>query len=60
MRSSASEPAKSEPPFEERSPLQPTRRVEAEAAGSVMVAAEARTSAPSRKAESVKGEAEGE
>jgi hypothetical protein len=37
----------------EKSPLQPTRRVEAVRAGSVMVAAEASASAPSRKAESV-------
>ena len=59
MRKSLSSPAKSEPPFALRLPLQPTRSVEAEAAGNVMVAAEARTSAPSRKAESEKGEAEG-
>ena len=52
MRKSDSEPAKSEPPFEDRSPLQPMRSVEAEAAGSVIVAACANTSAPSRKPES--------
>ena len=47
MRSSASAPAKRLPPFAARSPLQPMRSVEAEAAGSVMVAAVAKTSAPS-------------
>ena len=41
-------------------PLQPTRSVEEAAAGSVMVADCWRTSAPSRKADSVKGVAEGE
>ena len=44
---------KSEPPLVERSPLQPMRRVEAEAEGRVMAAACAKTSAPSRKADSV-------
>ena len=53
-------PVKSEPPFVARLPLQPMRRDEEAAAGSVMVAAEAKTSAPSRKPERVKGEAEGE
>jgi hypothetical protein len=43
-----------------RSPLQPTRSVEAARAGSVMAAASWKASAPSRKAESVWGEAEGE
>jgi hypothetical protein len=47
------DPLKSEPPFEVRSPLQPTRKVEDEAAGSVTATAEAKTSVPSRKAESV-------
>ena len=51
MRSSAREPSKSEPPLAEKSPLHPTRSVAEEAAGSVMVAACAKTSAPSRKAE---------
>ena len=60
MRISASEPAKRLPAFTERSPLQPMRRVEEARAGSVMVAEEARTSAPSRKAESVFGEADDE
>ena len=61
MRRLLSAPAKSEPPFADRSPLQPTRRVEAEAAGRVMVVAEvAKTSAPSRKPETVGGEAVGE
>jgi hypothetical protein len=53
-------PAKRLPALVERSPLQPTRSVEAEAAGSVMLTAKAKTSAPSRKAESVLDEAEGE
>jgi len=48
MRKSLSAPAKSEPPFALRLPLQPTRSVEAEAAGSVMFAACAITSVPSR------------
>jgi hypothetical protein len=52
MRRSERLPAKRLPPFVARSPLQPMRRVEAEAAGSVMVAAEASASAPSRKIES--------
>jgi hypothetical protein len=43
-----------------RSPLQPTRRVEAERGGSVIVAAVENTRAPSRKAESVGGDDEGE
>ena len=60
MRRSATVPAKSEPPFVARLPLQPMRRDEEAAAGSVMVGAEAKTSAPSRKPERVKGEAEGE
>ncbi len=60
MRSSASASAKRLPPFEVRLPLQPTRSVEEEAAGSVMVALRAKTSAPSRKAESVMVEADGE
>jgi len=46
-------PAKGLPPFTVRSPLQPTRSVEEARAGSVMVAACAKTSAPSRKAVSV-------
>lgn len=46
--------------FVTKSPLQPTRSEEAEAAGSVMEVAEAKTSAPSRKARSGKGAAEGE
>jgi len=41
MRRSETEPAKRLPPFVARSPLQPTRSVEEEAAGSVMVAPEA-------------------
>jgi len=60
MRISASEPEKRLPELEVRSPLQPTRSVEEARAGSVMVAAEAKTNAPSRKAEREKGEAEGE
>ena len=60
MRRSERLPAKSEPPFAVRLPLQPTRSEEEEAGGSEMAAADARKSAPSRKAESVKGEAEGE
>jgi hypothetical protein len=60
MRRSETLPAKRLPPFVARSPLQPMRRVEAEAAGSVMVAAEARASAPSRKAVSGNGDADGE
>ena len=59
MRSSAREPAKRLPPLVVRSPLQPTRSVEAAREGSVTAGAEAKTSAPSRKAESVKGEDEG-
>ena len=47
------EPEKRDPEFEVKSPLQPTRRVEAEAAGSVIVRVELITTAPSRKAESV-------
>ena len=39
MRSSASVPVKRLPALAERSPLQPTRRVEAVAAGSVMAGA---------------------
>jgi len=57
MRRSLREPLKSEPPFEVRSPLHPTRREEAEAAGSVMVAAEEKTSEPSRKAKTAPGNA---
>jgi hypothetical protein len=60
MRSSESEPAKRLPELEVRLPLQPMRSVEEARAGSVMVGARAKTSAPSRKAESVVGEAEGE
>jgi hypothetical protein len=60
MRSSASAPAKRLPPFAARLPLQPTRSVEAEAAGSVTVALRAKTSTPSRKAVSRLGEADGE
>jgi hypothetical protein len=60
MRSSASVPAKRLPPFDARSPLQPTRSVEKEAAGSVTVALRAKTNAPSRKALSGYGEADGE
>jgi hypothetical protein len=60
MRSSASAPAKRLPPFVARSPLQPMRSEEAEAAGSVMVVAVAKTSAPSKKAVSWYGEADGE
>ena len=53
MRSSERAPEKSEPELASlRLPLQPMRRVEAEAEGSVMVALRARTSAPSRKADS--------
>ena len=60
MRSSASAPANKLPPFAIRSPLQPTRSVEAEAAGSVTAALRAKTSAPSMKAVSEYGEADGE
>ena len=60
MRRSAIVPAKSEPPFAARSPLQPTRSVDEAAAGSVMAAAEAKASVPSTKAERVKGVVEGE
>ena len=55
MRRSERLPAKRLPLFAAavRLPLQPTRSVEEEAAGSVMVALRAKTSAPSRKAESL-------
>jgi hypothetical protein len=43
-----------------KSPLQPTRSVEEEAAGSAIVAASCVTSAPSIKTESEYGAAEGE
>ena len=59
MRRSERLPAKSEPPFVARLPLQPTRSDEAGAEGSVMLAAEAKTAAPSRKPVSKAGEAEG-
>jgi hypothetical protein len=52
MRRSDRLPAKRLPPFFVRSPFQPTRSEEEEAAGSVMVVVRAKTSAPSRKAES--------
>ena len=58
-RSSASAPEKRLPPFVDRSPLQPTRSVEAAAGGRVIVAFCWSTSAPSRKADSERGEAEG-
>ena len=51
MRRSDKEPLKSEPPLAWRSPLQPMRSVEADAVGSVILAAVAKTRAPSRKAE---------
>jgi hypothetical protein len=60
MRSSASAPAKSEPALAVTSPLQPTRSVEDARVGSVTVAPSWKASTPSRKAKSVKGEAEGE
>ena len=60
MRRSERLPAKSEPPFAVRLPLQPTRSEEEEAGGSEMFAACCRTSAPSRKSESAGGDAEGE
>ena len=60
MRKSLSAPEKSEPELTARSPLQPTRSVEAVRAGSVMFAARASTSTPSRKADSCKGAAAGE
>ena len=60
MRRSLSAPVNSEPALVVRSPLQPTRRDEEARAGSVMVAACAKASAPSRNAESEKGAAEGE
>ena len=59
MRRSETEPAYRLPELVVRSPLQPTRSVDEARAGSVMFAADAKTSAPSRKAESVKGEDEG-
>jgi hypothetical protein len=59
MRRLDSAPSKSLPPFVDRSPFQPTRSVDADAAGSVMVGAEAPTSTPSRKVSSVLGKAEG-
>jgi hypothetical protein len=52
MRRLLTEPAKRLPPFAVESPLQPTRSVKAARAGSVMVAASLKASAPSRKAES--------
>jgi len=48
MRSSASAPAKSEPPFVDRSPLQPMRSDESEGTGSTMAPAEAKASVPSK------------
>jgi hypothetical protein len=61
MRRSERLPAKRLPPFVVRLPLQPTRSEEEEAAaGSATVAAFAKTSAPSRKAESEMGAADGE
>ena len=48
-------PAKSEPEFAVKSPLQPMRRVEAEAVGRVIVAAMEKVSAPSRNVDSVGG-----
>ena len=60
MRRSERLPAKRLPPFVARSPLQPTRSVEAGAEGSVTVALRAKTSAPSRKAVSGNGDADGE
>ena len=60
MRRSERLPAKRLPPFVVRLPLQPTRSVEEEAAGSVMVALRAKTSAPLRKSESARGAADGE
>ena len=53
------EPAKRLPTFVAGSPLQPTRREEPEAAGSVTVVASWKASAPSRKAER-SGEDDGE
>ena len=55
MRRSDKEPLKSEPPLAWRSPLQPMRSVEADAVGSVILAAAAKTRAPSRKAERLLG-----
>jgi hypothetical protein len=62
MRRSERLPAKRLPPFAVRLPLQPTRSEEEEeaAAGSATVAAFAKMSAPSRKAESETGAADGE
>jgi hypothetical protein len=60
MRRSETEPEKRLPPFVVRSPLQPMRSVDDARAGSVMTAASWKASAPSRKAESVVGEDEGE
>lgn len=59
MRRSDREPEKRLPELVVRSPLQPTRSVDAEAAGSVIVFASWKIFAPSRKAES-KGMGEGE
>ena len=60
MRRSETEPAKRLPPFVVKSPLQPMRSVEEARAGSTTVAASWKASAPSRKAESVVGDDEGE
>jgi hypothetical protein len=60
MHRSASEPAKSEPELADESPLQPTRRDEEEADGSVMAAGvEMDTSTPSTKPRR-EGEVDGE
>ena len=60
MRRSASEPTKGEPELADESPLQPTRREEEEADGSVMAAGvEMARSAPSTKPRN-EGEADGE
>ena len=58
MRKSLRAPAKRLPLIE--SPLQPMRREEDAADGCAMVVVEAKASKPSRKADSMKGEAEGE
>ena len=58
MRRSETAPTKSEPEFAARSPPQPIRSAEDEAAGSMTVADNLSASVPSRKAES-EGEAEG-
>jgi hypothetical protein len=53
MRRSERAPEKRLPPLLVRLLLQAMRSVDVEAGGSIMVTAEAKTSAPSRKAESV-------